>query len=149
MPSVAALALVTMTACGASNESDAPSDSGSDTATQLTGTLNGAGASSQEKAQEAWRTGFQGANGGNVTVNYDPVGSGDGRKQFIAAGVSFAGSDSYLSDDEGELAAAKERCMGEDVIEVPAYVSPIAVIFNVEGVDSLNLSAKTIAQIFD
>lgn len=147
LPGVAALALVTMTACGASNETATPSAKAADT--ELTGTLNGAGASSQEKAQEAWRTGFQGANGGDVTVNYDPVGSGDGRKQFIAGGVSFAGSDSYLSDDEGELAAAKERCLGEDVIEVPAYVSPIAVIFNVEGVDALNLSAKTIAQIFD
>ncbi len=34
-------------------------------------------------------------------------------------------------------------------IEVPAYVSPIAVIFNLEGVDALNLSAETIANIFD
>ena len=88
-------------------------------------------------------------NDGNVTVNYDPVGSGDGRTNFIEGGVSFAGSDSYLNDDEGELTGAKERCSGEDPIEVPAYVSPIAVAFNVEGVDALNLDADTIAQIFD
>ena len=150
-PSVAVLALsISLTACGAGNESDAAASDGSSEATGgLSGDLNGAGASSQEKAQGAWATGFQGANDGNVTVNYDPVGSGDGRTNFIEGGVSFAGSDSYLTDDEGELSGAKERCAGQDPIEVPAYVSPIAVAFNVEGVDSLNLDADTIAQIFD
>ena len=150
-PSVAALALgLSMTACGAANEtSSTSSTSGSDSSSaELTGDLSGAGASSQEKAQEAWATGFQGANSG-ATINYDPVGSGDGRKQFIAKGVSFAGTDSYLSDDEGELTAAKERCGGQDPIEVPAYVSPIAVVYNLEGVTDLQLSAKTIAGIFD
>jgi phosphate transport system substrate-binding protein len=149
-PSVAVLALsISLTACGAGNESNADSGDAAGATGGLSGDLNGAGASSQEKAQGAWSTGFQGLNDGNVTVNYDPVGSGDGRTNFIEGGVSFAGSDSYLTDDEGELSAAKERCNGEDPIEVPAYVSPIAVAFNVEGVDSLNLDADTIAQIFD
>ena len=148
-PSIAVLALsISLTACGASNEAGAESGDTSE-AGGLSGDLNGAGASSQEKAQGAWATGFQGMNDGNVTVNYDPVGSGDGRTNFIEGGVSFAGSDSYLTDDEGELSGAKERCGGEDPIEVPAYVSPIAVAFNLEGVDALNLDADTIAQIFD
>jgi phosphate transport system substrate-binding protein len=150
IPGAAVLALsISLTACGASNESDASSgtDSGS-TATELSGELNGAGASSQEKAMEAWATGFQGLNP-DVTLNYAPVGSGDGRTQFIEGGTLFAGTDSYFSDEEGELAAATERCGGEDIVEVPAYVSPIAMIFNVEGVDSLNLDAATAARIFD
>ncbi|MBD3923483.1 phosphate ABC transporter substrate-binding protein PstS [Nocardioides cavernae] len=149
-PSVAVLALsISLTACGASNEAGAESGGDTSEAGGLSGDLNGAGASSQEKAQGAWSTGFQGMNDGNVTVNYDPVGSGDGRTNFIEGGVSFAGSDSYLNDDEGELSAAKERCGGEDPIEVPAYVSPIAVAFNLDGVDALNLDADTIAMIFD
>ena len=49
----------------------------------LSGTLNGGGASSQESAQGVWRAGFQGDNPG-VTVNYDPVGSGAGRENFIS-----------------------------------------------------------------
>ena len=53
-----------------------------------------------------------------------------------------------MNDDEGELSAAAETC-GSDPIEVPAYVSPIAVAFNVEGVDSLNMSAETIANVFN
>lgn len=150
IPGAALMVLsLSLTACGASNESDAGTgtDSGS-TTTELSGELNGAGASSQEKAMEAWATGFQGLNP-DVTLNYAPVGSGDGRTQFIEGGTLFAGTDSYFSDDEGELSAAKERCGGEDIVEVPAYVSPIAIIFNVEGVDSLNLDAATAAQIFD
>jgi phosphate transport system substrate-binding protein len=148
-PGIAALALtLTVSACGAANESGSDSGSKTGSDTTLSGDLSGAGSSAQEKAQEAWATGFQGANDG-VTVNYDPVGSGDGRKQFIAKGVSFAGSDSALNDDEGELTAAKKRCDGEDPIEVPAYVSPIAVVYNLDGVDSLQLSPKTIAGIFD
>ena len=116
----------------------AASDSGSGcrapAAASLSGTLNGGGSSAQEAAQGVWRAGFQGDNSG-VTVNYDPVGSGTGRENFISKAYSFAGSDSALSTDEGELDAAKERCGGEDPIEVPAYVSPIAVVYNLDGVD--------------
>ena len=141
-PAVAVLSL-TLAACGAANEDSSDSNAGTDS--KLTGTLNGGGASSQEAAVAAWKAGFQTANG-DVTVNYDPAGSGAGREQFISGGLSFAGSDAYLSDEE--LDAAKKQC-GSDVIEVPVYVSPIAVIFNLEGVYELNLSAKTIGQIFE
>ncbi len=145
VPTVAALTLgFGLAACGAANDSG-DSNGGDDSG--LSGELAGGGSSAQDKAQQAWRAAFQTDNS-DVTITYDPVGSGDGRQNFISAAYAFAGSDSYLSDDEGELSDAKERCGGEDPIEVPAYVSPIAVAFNLPGVDSLNLSAKTIAQIF-
>ncbi len=143
---VAVLALtMSLSACGASNEN---ADAAGAQAGGLSGDLNGAGASSQEKAMEAWSTGFQGLNP-DVTLNYAPVGSGDGRTQFVEGGTLFAGSDSYFDDDEGELSAANQRCGGEDIIEVPAYVSPIAVAFNLDDVDTLDLDADTIAKIFD
>ena len=151
VPGLAAIALA-LSGCGAANDSgDDSSNDGGDSSSgagSLSGTLNGGGSSAQESAQGAWRAGFQEANSG-ATVNYDPVGSGTGRENFISGAYSFAGSDSALSTDEGELDSAKERCGGEDPIEVPAYVSPIAVVYNVEGIDSLQLSASTIAQIFD
>ncbi|WP_229051995.1 phosphate ABC transporter substrate-binding protein PstS [Aeromicrobium sp. Leaf350] len=134
---VLSLALV-LGACGAGNEESSGSG-------DLSGTLNGAGASSQQATVAAWKSSFQTENP-DATVNYDPVGSGGGREQFIAGGVDFAGSDAPLDDEE--LAAAKERCGGE-IVEVPVYVSPIAVVFNLEGVDSLNLSAQTIGAIFE
>nr|WP_218855870.1 phosphate ABC transporter substrate-binding protein PstS [Nocardioides daedukensis] len=133
---------MSLAACGASNE-NASGDAGAN----ITGDINGGGASSQEKAQEAWAVGFQGKNA-EAVVNYQSIGSGDGRKRFIEGGTLFAGTDSYLKDDEGELSAAKERCGGTDPIEVPAYISPIAVIYNVD-IEGLKLSGDTIAQIFD
>ena len=41
------------------------------------------------------------------------------------------------------------RCGGTAAIEVPVYVSPIAVIYNVNGIDDgLKLDAATVAHIF-
>ncbi len=144
VPGLAAAALV-LTGCGAGNEGDTGTDGGSGDSS-LSGTLAGGGASSQEAAQGAWIAGFQTANP-DVTVTYDPIGSGGGRESFIAGAFPFAGSDAYLTDDDGELTAAKDRC-GSDAIEVPNYISPIAVIYNVEGVDNLQLSPATLAGIF-
>jgi phosphate transport system substrate-binding protein len=141
-PGAAALALgLALSACGASNEA------GSTSGSSLSGTLRGAGSSAQEAAMDAWRAGFQSENSG-VTVNYDPSGSGAGVEQFNAGAIDFAGSDAALDPAKGEVDAAKKRC-GANALEVPDYVSPIAVAFNLEGVDSLNLSAKTISEIFD
>ena len=140
-PAAAALLLALgLTACGAANEDPATgAESG------LSGTLNGGGASSQEAAVAAWQKGFQSANP-DVTVNYDPIGSGGGREQFLAGGISYAGSDAHLDDDE--LAKAEDRCAGP-VVEVPTYVSPIAVIFNLDGIETLNLTPETIGGIFE
>ncbi|GEL99865.1 phosphate ABC transporter substrate-binding protein PstS [Cellulomonas terrae] len=138
---------LSLAACG----SDDPTGSGDSTsgapeqASELSGDLNGAGATSQEKAMDAWRAGFQSANP-DVNVNYDPVGSGGGRTQFLDGSVQFAGSDAALDTDE--LEAAKEVCTTE-AVDLPLYVSPIAVVFNLEGVTELNMSAATIAGIFD
>jgi phosphate transport system substrate-binding protein len=141
-PGVAALALgLAVSACGAGNESDNSSSS------SLSGTLKGAGSSAQESAMKAWRAGFQTDNP-KVTVNYDPSGSGAGVEQFNDNAVDFAGSDSALDPTKGEVDAAKSRC-GANALEVPDYVSPIAVVYNLDGVDQLNLSAKTISAIFD
>ena len=143
-PVVSALALaLALSACGAANEDSG--STGTDSGDQLSGTLSGAGSSAQEAAVAAWKAGFQTANP-DATVNYDPAGSGAGREQFIAGGVAFAGSDAYLDDEE--LAAAKKQCGGE-IVEVPTYVSPIAVVFKLDGVDELNLSPKTIGSIFE
>jgi len=146
-PRCAAVALagaLTLAACGggdAGSEDPAASSGGGD----LAGSFDGAGSSAQTAAMQAWQVGFQDANP-DVTVNYDPVGSGGGREQFIDGGVSFAGSDSYLDDEE--LAAAEERCAGAGAIDLPIYISPIAIVFNLEGIDTVNLAPATIAGIF-
>src|SRR4051794_12170275 len=136
-----------LAACGAANESDSGSGSSdaSGSAEQLSGTLNGAGSSAQQAAMQGWTAGFN-KEQPDVTVNYDPVGSGGGREQFLSGGVDFAGSDAYLSDDE--VTKAKDRCGGGDVFELPNYISAIAVVYHLPGVSDLNLSPDTIAKIF-
>ncbi|MEO3750695.1 phosphate ABC transporter substrate-binding protein PstS [Streptomyces sp. B6B3] len=143
---IVAVSALALAACSSDNE-EANGDGGTDGGSSgLSGTLDGVGASSQQAAQEAWVVGFNGTNP-DVQINYSPDGSGAGREQFAAGGSDFGATDSYLTDDEGELSAATERCT--DVVEVPLYVSPIAVVFNLENVDSLNLQPATIAQIFN
>ncbi|WP_206340164.1 phosphate ABC transporter substrate-binding protein PstS [Blastococcus litoris] len=144
--SVALASTLALTACGASNESDSGGGAGGGSeAAELSGDLVGAGASSQQSAMEAWQAGFQGEYP-DVQFSYDPAGSGAGREQFIDGSADFAGSDAAL--DEEELASAQERCGGGEVFELPNYISPIAVVFNLEGVDELNLTPQTIAGIF-
>jgi phosphate transport system substrate-binding protein len=135
-----ASALVLSGCAGAANEQTNGSNS------SLSGTISGAGASSMGSGQEAWIAEFQSLNGA-VTINYDPSGSGAGRKAFAAGGVVFAGTDSYWKDEElaGEFAACVP---GTKPWEFPVWISPIAVIFNLEGVDNLNLDSATVAGIF-
>ncbi len=141
MAAIALAGAVALSSCAANEPGP-----GDEPASDLTGTLVGAGASSQGSAQEAWIAAFQTANP-DVDITYDPSGSGAGRETFIAGGSDWAGSDSALSDDElaGEFGACAP---GTGAIDLPTYISPIAVIFNVEGVDELNLDAETLASIF-
>ncbi|MCF6521836.1 phosphate ABC transporter substrate-binding protein PstS [Streptomyces sp. JJ36] len=143
LPAVAALAFG-LAACGSENESGGDDGDSTKEGTQLSGTLSGAGASSQDAAQQAWSAGFLEKHP-DVTVNYDPIGSGGGREQFTQGGTDFGGTDAALEGEE--LEAATKRC--GKVVEVPTYISPIALIFKVEGVDELNLKPDTIAKIFN
>ncbi|MCU1671706.1 MAG: Extra-cellular phosphate-binding protein [Blastococcus sp.] len=137
---------IALAACGASNESgNAGAGGGNSSAPQLSGSLNGAGSTAQTAAMQGWSAGFSAVQP-KVTVNYDAVGSGAGRTQFLAGGVAFAGSDSPLSDDE--VTQAKTRCGTDGVFELPNYISAIAVVYNLPGVDKLSLKPDTIAKIF-
>ena len=147
--STAFVGTLALTACGAANEEETAGSGGGEatgSAEELSGDLVGAGASSQQAAMQGWTAGFSSQQPG-VNVSYDPVGSGGGREQFTAGGTDFAGSDAYLDDEE--LAAAQERCAGGEVFELPNYISPIAVVYNLEGVEELNLSPEVIAGVFD
>lgn len=146
--SVGMIALATLLgACGApsvgslSHSQDSTSAGTAEGTTK--GTVNGSGASSQVNAQQAWRDNFTKNTG--TRVNYDSTGSGTGRQQFIAGQVAFAGTDSLLKEDE--VKKATERCSSEP-LELPLYISPIAIAFNLPGITHLNLDAATIAKIF-
>jgi phosphate transport system substrate-binding protein len=145
--SIAAIAIagtILLSSCAA-NETPSASTS-SAPVSKLTGTLNGIGSSAQGAAETAWIAGFQQANP-QVTINYDPQGSGAGRTSFISGAATFAGSDAALKATE--IATPSPTCKaGTKAIDLPVYISPIAIAYNVAGLTDLKLDAATIAGIF-
>lgn len=109
-------------------------------------TLVGGGSTAQARAQDAWRAAYQKAHQGD-SVTYEQVGSGTGVTNFNSGTYAFAGSDAYL--DGSAIADARKRCGGQDAIEVPAYISAIAIAYHLQGVPRLNLSPDVIADIFN
>ncbi|MDO4244337.1 MAG: phosphate ABC transporter substrate-binding protein PstS [Actinomyces sp.] len=133
-------ALTTLAACG----SDAGGTAHADPNSTLSGEVKGAGATSQADAQEAWLNAFMDVHAG-VTVEYAGGGSGAGRTKLIEGAVDFAGSDSAMKEDE-------VASMGEwGVVEVPLYISPIAVAYNLPDLDTsthVNMTGEVVAQVF-
>ena len=155
--SIAALSgivmLASVAACGDNTATTTDNSSSSDSAsksTPISGNFSGAGASSQQAAVEAWIAGFQGTNP-EAKIAYNPSGSGAGVQTFLTGATAWAGSDKALADDEVEQ--SKSVCTEGTAFDVPVYISPIAVVFNLKGVSDagkhINMDAATIAKIFD
>lgn len=139
-------AVLALSACGFNTDPLARHTPGGSETSAGNTIISGAGASSQENAMNAWRSVFQKANP-QIQVTYDGVGSGAGVEQFLSGQIAFAGSDKALEPEEIE--ASTKVCNGEKAINLPVYISPIAVVFNLDGVKELNMSAQTIAKIFN
>jgi phosphate transport system substrate-binding protein len=155
LAAVAVVGALSLAACGTDNNATAGS-SGTTSANApaagndngLSGTINAAGSTAQANAIDEWKKGFQATNPG-VSLNYQLSGSGGGVQAFIQGTVSFAGSDSALNDEKGEPAKADARCQTGKAINIPMVTGPVAVVYNLPGVDGLQLSPKTIAGIFN
>jgi phosphate transport system substrate-binding protein len=147
----AAILGLAIAACGGGGSDETSGETsggGGSSSSELSGEIAGAGSSAQQAAQEAWIATFEGENSG-VTISYDPIGSGGGREQFIAGGTAYGGTDAALSTEEGEIEGAEKRCEPGELIEIPDYISPIAVIYNLPGVEELKLEPETLAKIFN
>lgn len=144
-----------LTSCGSDNNPTATPGAGGDTTNVAdcpTGTLNGEGSSAQKNAIEQAITDFQAACSG-ATINYNPTGSGAGIKQFIASQVDFAGSDSALKDEAKEGSTSIEQADADKACASPAWnlpmvTGPIAVAYNVKGVEKLILTPAVTAKVF-
>lgn len=107
------------------------------------GELVGEGASSQQNAMDYFGTKY--AETGS-SLAYNASGSGSGRQNFIGGQATFAGSDSPLADDQIEPAA--NRCGGAEAWHLPFVIGPVAIAYNLDGVDELNLTVDSVAKIF-
>ena len=152
----AALAASTLllTACGSDNNAGtqngaSASGSGAASSVQCGGkkALKASGSTAQANAMTRFVTAFEAACDGQ-TLNYTSNGSGAGVTEFLGGQTDIGGSDSPLSTSKGEPAKAAERC-GSDAWNLPVVFGPLAVTYNVKGVDKLALDGKTVASIFN
>nr|WP_241839931.1 phosphate ABC transporter substrate-binding protein PstS [Frankia sp. CcI49] len=134
-----------VTATSAASSSSTPGGSSLSDVSCATGAIVAQGSTAQKNAMDQWIANYQNHCSG-ATITYQPTGSGSGRAQFAAAQVDFAGSDSMLEGDQKRGADA--RCTGGVAAELPMAVTPIAIVYNLPGVDGLRLSPATLAGIF-
>src|SRR6476469_8489346 len=145
-----------LSACASANNGAAPgagSTAAGSTASGdcFSGDLKAEGSSAQKNAIDEAIKAYQ-SKCADANIDYQPTGSGAGIKQFIAKQVDFAGSDSSLKttpkDGKVEAQEAKAAC-GSDAWNLPMVTGPIAIAYNVKGVDKLVLNAEVAAKIFD
>ena len=111
-----------------------------------TGSLRSSGSTAQGKVMEQWISDFNSKCEANLNA-YGGGGSGKGIADFIANQVDFAGSDSALNADQASQAKST-RCAGNDAINLPMVTGPIALAYNLSGVDKLILTPQVLAGIF-
>ena len=144
---VSAVAALSLSACGSNSNggtSTGANDGSSSAAGCASGSLNGQGSTFQQAIEQQWSSDFAGKCSG-AQVTYTGVGSGAGIQQFGLGKADFAGSDVVMIDTEQ---AAADKACGSPAIHVPVTAGGVAIIYNVQGVDNLQLSAPTLAQIF-
>ncbi|MBU3751114.1 MAG: phosphate ABC transporter substrate-binding protein PstS, partial [Mycobacterium sp.] len=142
-----------LTACGSDNNAGDAAGGG---ATEGAGTvacagkksLKASGATAQANAMTRFVTAYEAACPG-FTLNYTSSGSGAGVSEFVGGQTDMGGSDSPLNPDKGEVEKARARCGGADAWNLPMVFGPVAITYNVDGVDSLVLDGPTAAKIFN
>jgi phosphate transport system substrate-binding protein len=148
--SLLAAGALLLSACGSDDNTGGTGATGGTEASDCGGkqALKASGATAQANAMTRFVTAYETACPG-YTLNYTSSGSGAGVSEFLGGQTDFGGSDSPLSEEKGEVAKASERCGGNPAWNLPTVFGPIAVTYNVAGVDGLVLDGPTVAKIFN
>jgi phosphate transport system substrate-binding protein len=131
-------------ACGGDDSKSSSSTSTSEAAagsvdyTKLSGSIKGSGSSFTDGFIQAAIDAF--ASKSDLSITYNPVGSGQGKKDFGSNLSDFAGTDSLVKEGDGPAAGS--------YLYVPTVAAPITISYNLSGVPDLQLSADTLAGIF-
>jgi phosphate transport system substrate-binding protein len=134
------LSSLLLSACGTT----APGPTQSTTPTALPAgfvQLNGAGATFPLPVYTEWIFAFKYVDP-SVTINYQGIGSGGGKKGIIDNTIDFAGSDSLLKDTE--------YTSGKDLQMYPILAGAVVPIYSVEGVTkTLTLNGNVLVDIYN
>jgi phosphate transport system substrate-binding protein len=101
--------------------------------------LTGSGSSFIDPAMQAWIAAYKDV-AGDTSTNYQSVGSGQGKKDFISGVTDFGATDAFMTDDE--------LTQDPGALHVPMVMGAVVLTYNLEGVDTLQFSGETIANIF-
>jgi phosphate transport system substrate-binding protein len=101
--------------------------------------LTGSGATFPDPIYQLWIEEFR-SERPDISINYQSVGSGQGKRDFINNVTDFGSSDAYLTDEEMERVP--------DALHIPTVIGAVAVTYNLEGVEGLQLSGETLAAIY-
>lgn len=139
LSTVVALSLAAA-ACGGGGEQGGNGGGGGDE--PAVDSLTAAGASFPDPVYQQMFQAYNEETG--VQVNYDPIGSGGGREEFINGTVDFAGTDAPMDEEEQQQA-------GGEPVHVPTVGGAVVLAYNVPGLEGqppLNLTGDVIADIF-
>src|SRR5215212_2485791 len=136
---------LSVSACGSSDDNSTAatttSAGGSSSGSSVTATLNGSGSTFAAPIYQQLGSELKGK---GLTINYQPVGSGQGISDLTNKSILFAGSDPPMKDEE-VTAAAKNG----DPVHIPTAFGAITVSYNLDGVKTgLKLDGATTANIF-
>jgi phosphate transport system substrate-binding protein len=136
-----ALAAAALAGCSSNGDDNGGSDnaSASSELSSLSGELKASGASFPNAFYQAALDEFAKV-APDLNITYNSTGSGTGKKEFGSGLTDFAGSDSLVKEGDGPAAGS--------FYYVPTVAAPITVSYNLQGVDNLQLSADTVAKIF-
>ncbi len=131
-------------ASGGTSPAAAVPNTGSSSSSSGPVTLSGAGATFPQPVYSQWIAAYQQV-APSVTIDYQGIGSGGGKKSIIDGTVDFAGSDSLVSDEE--------YSKGKDLQMLPAVAGAVVLIYNLPGVTAsdpaLVLDRQTLVAIYN
>jgi phosphate transport system substrate-binding protein len=147
--SLLAAAAVVLSGCGSATHASSAAAGPAPAPVQCGGKkqLKASGATAQENAMEQFVYAYVHACPG-YTLDYNANGSGAGVTDFLSNVSDLAGSGDPLNPSKGQVDHAAQRC-GSPAWDLPAVFGPIAVTYNVNGVNSLKLDGPTLAKIFN
>ncbi|MDI6629188.1 MAG: phosphate ABC transporter substrate-binding protein PstS [Rhodococcus sp. (in: high G+C Gram-positive bacteria)] len=143
--SAVAISAMLLTACGSDANVETVGAGDSSASCEGKSPLTGEGSSAQQNAMSNFTSVYSSVCSGK-SVEYTTSGSGNGRTQFVAGLVDFAGSDSAIKDEQAAEAAT--RCDSNPAWNLPLVFGPVAVAYNLDGVDSLVLTPDVTARMF-
>lgn len=107
------------------------------------GAITGAGSTFVNPLMSKWSKEYHTLHP-NIEVNYQSIGSGGGRQQFIAKTVSFGASDAPMTDEQLTQAGG-----AANVVHIPVTQGSVVIAYNLPDVKKqLRFSPDTIAGIY-